>query len=134
MNELEYLKNLPNLTVLWLWDNPCAEQADYRAQVISVLPNLVKLDNQPVGPEEKNGRPPAQPRQEERQEPRNNYVAEERAPERRPAPAQKREAPRENNAARNDNILCAVLALLKELDQSGLELVARDIERKLRNN
>jgi hypothetical protein len=27
--------------------------------------------------------------------------------------------------------LCAVLALLKELDDSGLELVKRDIDRKL---
>ena len=34
---------------------------------------------------------------------------------------------------RNENILCAVLALLKELDESGLELVKRDIERKLNN-
>jgi len=32
---------------------------------------------------------------------------------------------------RNENILCAVLALLKELDESGLELVRRDIERKM---
>jgi len=32
---------------------------------------------------------------------------------------------------RNENILCAVLALLKELDESGLELVKRDIDRKL---
>lgn len=32
---------------------------------------------------------------------------------------------------RNQNILCAVLALLKELDDSGLELVKRDIDRKL---
>ena len=35
------------------------------------------------------------------------------------------------NNYRNENILCAVLALLKELDESGLELVKRDIERKL---
>jgi hypothetical protein len=34
---------------------------------------------------------------------------------------------------RNENILCAVLALLKELDESGLELVKRDIDRKLSN-
>jgi len=27
--------------------------------------------------------------------------------------------------------LCAVLALLKELDENGLELVKRDIDRKL---
>ena len=35
------------------------------------------------------------------------------------------------NNYRNENILCAVLALLKELDESGLELVKRDIERKI---
>jgi hypothetical protein len=33
--------------------------------------------------------------------------------------------------ARNENILCAVLALLKELGESELELVKRDIEKKI---
>ena len=37
------------------------------------------------------------------------------------------------NNYRNENILCAVLALLKELDENGLELVKRDIDRKLFN-
>ena len=32
---------------------------------------------------------------------------------------------------RNENILCAVLALLKELGESELELVKRDIENKI---
>jgi hypothetical protein len=32
---------------------------------------------------------------------------------------------------RNQNILCAVLSLIKELDESGLEMVKRDVERKL---
>ena len=32
---------------------------------------------------------------------------------------------------RNQNILCAVLSLLKELDEGGLEMVKRDVERKL---
>jgi hypothetical protein len=34
---------------------------------------------------------------------------------------------------RNENILCAVLALLKELGDGELELVKRDIERKLQS-
>lgn len=42
--------------------------------------------------------------------------------------------PGSNGNYRNENILCAVLALLKELDDSGLELVKRDIERKLHNH
>ena len=41
------------------------------------------------------------------------------------------QAPVAGNNYRNENILCAVLALLKELDESGLELVKRDIDRKL---
>lgn len=32
---------------------------------------------------------------------------------------------------KNENILCAVLALLKELDETSLELVRREIERKM---
>jgi hypothetical protein len=36
-----------------------------------------------------------------------------------------------NTVNKNENILCAVLALLKELDETSLELVRREIERKL---
>eukprot|EP00347_Sterkiella_histriomuscorum_P018621 403344821 len=36
-----------------------------------------------------------------------------------------------NQGPRNENILCAVLALLKELDENGLELVKRDIDKKI---
>ena len=35
------------------------------------------------------------------------------------------------NAHRNENILCAVLALIKELNESELELIKRDIDKKL---
>ena len=34
---------------------------------------------------------------------------------------------------RNENIICAVLSLLKELDQNSLELIRRDVDRKLCN-
>lgn len=55
--EVQYLVSLQQLTVLWLWDNPCADNPNYRAQVISMLPNLVKLDNQPVSAEERMSKP-----------------------------------------------------------------------------
>jgi len=35
------------------------------------------------------------------------------------------------NMHRNENILCAVLALIKELNESELELIKRDIDKKL---
>jgi Leucine-rich repeat (LRR) protein len=53
ITEVRYLTNLPNLKVLWLWDNPCAEAANYREIVINALPNLVKLDNTNITSEEK---------------------------------------------------------------------------------
>lgn len=36
-----------------------------------------------------------------------------------------------DQTTRQENILCAVLALLKELDQDGLEFVKRDIDRRI---
>ena len=51
--EVKYLKNLTNLKVLWLWDNPCCEHSLYRLYVIKYLPNLEKLDNACVTTEER---------------------------------------------------------------------------------
>lgn len=34
----------------------------------------------------------------------------------------------------NDNILCAVMALIKELDNNSLEIVKRDVERRLNSD
>lgn len=163
LSEIRYLQNLPNLRVLWLWDNPCSEAGDYRRAVIQALPNLVKLDNQPVTNEERNSGPPREPRREEprelrreeprreeprreeprREQPRREELRREQArreiketedePSRPPREASPRQRQRRDprSDSRNENILCAVLALLKELDESGLELVKRDIERKL---
>eukprot|EP00830_Metopus_es_P022284 TRINITY_DN9811_c0_g1_i1.p1 TRINITY_DN9811_c0_g1~~TRINITY_DN9811_c0_g1_i1.p1 ORF type:complete len:265 (-),score=57.87 TRINITY_DN9811_c0_g1_i1:59-853(-) len=47
-----------------------------------------------------------------------------------PAPAPAKQDP-EPSEGRNENILCAVLALLKELDSKSLELIKRDIDRKI---
>ena len=35
------------------------------------------------------------------------------------------------NPHKNENILCAVLALIKELNEGELELIKRDIDKKL---
>jgi len=53
INEIKYLARLPELKVLWLHDNPCANIEHYRATVIRNLPNLVKLDNALITREEK---------------------------------------------------------------------------------
>ena len=53
LTEVKYLQYCPNLKVLWLWDNPIAEHPHYRPYIIKLLPNLSKLDNAAVTPEEK---------------------------------------------------------------------------------
>ena len=53
LSEIQFLKELRNLKVLWLWDNPCSEHGNYRLYVIKVLPTLEKLDNLCVTTEER---------------------------------------------------------------------------------
>lgn len=51
--EVAHLQKLPNLTNLWLKENPCAETTyNYRKVVLKALPQLKVLDNQPVTREE----------------------------------------------------------------------------------
>lgn len=45
LGEIDYLVNLPNLRNLMLRDNPIAELPNYRAYVVSKLPQLDKLDD-----------------------------------------------------------------------------------------
>ena len=44
IREIEHLRGLKNLRVLWAEDNPVADLPDYRQQVIRILPQLYKLD------------------------------------------------------------------------------------------
>lgn len=44
-NQLDYLRNLPNLTILSLSDNPISEELNYRSKVINKLPQLKVLDS-----------------------------------------------------------------------------------------
>lgn len=53
LNELICLKDCKNLKILWIDENPCSSNSDYRIQVIRCLPQLLKLDNLPVTDEER---------------------------------------------------------------------------------
>jgi len=53
LQEVQYLSQLPRLSVLWLSDNPCSNSANYRKYVIRMLPNLTKLDEHPITSEER---------------------------------------------------------------------------------
>ena len=138
LSEIKYIQGLPGLKVLWLWDNPCAEAPNYREIVLAALPNLVKLDNQAVTPEERAQTAPSQPkeptrvRREEKKE--IEYKEEPPRREKEMSPAVKeipRSRPRKEPESKMDNVLVAVLALVKELDDNNLEVVRRDINKRL---
>jgi hypothetical protein len=53
ISEIAHLQKLPNLTSLWLEENPCVESTyNYRKVVLKALPQLKVLDNRPVTREE----------------------------------------------------------------------------------
>ncbi|XP_012558403.2 leucine-rich repeat-containing protein 40 [Hydra vulgaris] len=44
LEEVKHLKNLPNLEILWLSGNPCAEKPFYKETILLNLPSVKKLD------------------------------------------------------------------------------------------
>ncbi|XP_034243181.1 trithorax group protein osa isoform X2 [Thrips palmi] len=52
LNQILYLQHLPKLRNLWLEENPCANEDEYRYTVLRALPSLKTLDKVPVQPEE----------------------------------------------------------------------------------
>ena len=158
LSELRYLQNLPSLKVLWLWENPCAESSNYREKVLSILPNLVKLDNQAVTNEEKAqaarlDAPKARGKENEafankrdrnaspvvKEAPRINRIRGDLSTEERNVSPAVRDSgkqasrPKTEAEGRSNNILCAVLALIKELDEYNLEIVKKEVEKKIRD-
>jgi len=137
LSEIKYIQPLPGLKVLWLWDNPCAEVPNYRETVLAALPNLVKLDNQAVTPEERAhtaALPPREPARNRREEKKEEYREEPPKREKEMSPAVKevpRSRQRKEADSKMDNVLVAVLALVKELDDNSLEVVRRDIGKRL---
>ena len=53
LNEIKYLTECQNLSVLWLSENPICDNPNYRSVVICVLPQLQKLDDVTITDEER---------------------------------------------------------------------------------
>merc|ERR1719272_590124 len=130
--EVQQLRSMRHLKVLWLSDNPCATLPDYRTYVLHHLPGLVKLDSLDVTDEERKHAARADVGQMETfveqdfDAPLRGDSQGERGPPQGDMYISDQQAGLADiGAARADNILCAVLALIKELDQQGLELVRR---------
>jgi len=53
LKEILHLRKLKNLQVLWLSENPVAKNPQYRLFCVKNLPNLIKLDDKNISPEER---------------------------------------------------------------------------------
>ncbi|KAF6019857.1 C21orf2 [Bugula neritina] len=154
LNEIYYLKKLPKLRTLWLADNPCATGTLYRMTVLKNLPNLNKLDNAVVETDELNvaidqGADLVIPEGAEKfAEVQSEDSAENIGKvttlgdsnelnanlECRPLPEEKVAVPSKSGDAtkfRDENILHAVLTLVKELNAESLESVVKACQDQL---
>ncbi|NXJ72668.1 CU002 protein, partial [Rostratula benghalensis] len=150
LNELFYLKNLPRLRVLWLSENPCcgADPHRYRMTVLRNLPSLQKLDNQGevlqldascVVARDWKGLAwqrkvlPAGCNNICSSSPLFSKIREELGM--KPVPREKFSSfsPRETDCTRKkrNNVLNAILLLMRELDAEGLEIVQQTVGRRL---
>jgi hypothetical protein len=139
VSELQYLRTLKNLKILWLSDNPCSEHPYYRQLAIRVLPSLEKLDNMEVTDQERQqaSRNPELDKYIIPLDPEAPRPVSRPSPVRSPAPVQT--PPSGGYAAgggggtpqKRKNILYAVMALLAELDIDDLTYVRREIEQRL---
>ena len=53
LGEVYYLTKLPNLTTLWLSDNPCSKDPNYRMFTVRCCPSLRQLDSIEVSAQER---------------------------------------------------------------------------------
>jgi len=126
LSEIRYLVDLPDLKILWLYDNPCSDTPNYRHYVIKALPGLSKLDNEPVTPEEREAA-------SKLNVDFSSFISEQKIlPKENVEKYQKvYEYGRAESNFKNENIICAIVSLLKELDDNGLEFVKEEVEKKL---
>jgi hypothetical protein len=124
LSELEYLKGLTELRVLWLTDNPLTEEPDYREITIAVLPGLTKLDEVDITPEEKADAKQKFPHGV----PVKSAAAAAAPPPRRPSPGPP-------PAAFGDpaNLLAAIRLLLQNVDTDGLKVLQSEIGQLINN-
>ena len=77
LKEITYLADCENLKILWLSENPICDIKNYRAKVISILPQIAKLDDVMVTDAEKEGEIDTNVQQEEEEDNNERYQSDE---------------------------------------------------------
>jgi Leucine-rich repeat (LRR) protein len=119
-DELAHLRKLAELRVLWLTDNPITKDAKYRSFTIATLPQLTKLDEVDIKPEEREEAAKAFPRPA--------APTRQPAPAPTPPPAPVAAEARPNVPAatpapsvKGNHILEAINLLIQDLDKESLQ-------------
>jgi cilla- and flagella-associated protein len=153
LGEVYYLSKLPALTTLWLSDNPCAKDPNYRMFTVRCCPNLRQLDSIEVSPQERSEAqqlpaslineivctrvqaPPAP-----QAAPPASQVAPKgplpSVPDVTPPVAQPAPSPTPsstgNNRQTQKTVLTAIVTLLSELNNDSLEILHREVAERMK--
>lgn len=158
LGEVYYLSKLPNLTTLWLSDNPCAKEPNYRLFTIRCCANLKQLDsievsaqersdaqqlpatlindiintrNQPPPPPSATPVAPAPQVQPKAPLPSVPDVAPRQSPS--PLPVPGRQTPSASSSRQTQKaILTAIITLLQELTPESLEVLQQNVGERLK--
>jgi len=149
LQEVESLCHLEHLRVLWLCDNPCVGDTQYRKYVIHKLRGLTKLDNSDITPEERDaadqelGGAPASPGSPVGKASPGSPVGKSSptmeecvvggSPRPRPASAGAPlvPVPMSPASANRQNVVTAITFLLDELDPTGLAAIRDAVDKRL---
>jgi len=145
LNEVRYLEKLPNLKVLWLCDNPCVNNDNYRKFVIRTLTGLTKLDNSDISDEERSQAvqdipadwspeavDPSSPMSPQRGNEAGRAASAQADQARSPRLRDMARAVPPSPATQNrENVVKAIMFLLDELDTQGLEIVKDAVNTKI---
>jgi hypothetical protein len=124
-SELLYLRDLGNLRVLWLTDNPITEDPRYRSLAIATLPQLSKLDEVDISAQEKEEAAKAFPTPK-------SVIGTPSSPA-RPAAAAAAPARHPSKPAAN-HTLQAIQLLIQDLDKDGLQTLYDSIAQMIRKS
>jgi hypothetical protein len=152
LGEVYYLTKLPNLTTLWLSDNPCSKDVNYRMFTVRCCPSLRQLDSIEVSPQERSdaqllpattineivaSRLPTSLAQPQAPPPKESLQARSETPKVAAAlgggvAAGGSQQPSKSTSNQTQKaILAAIMTLLGELTPDSLELLHRDIGERI---
>jgi len=131
LSELQNIQHIKSLRILWLSDNPCAQIKNYRQVVLSMLPQLTKLDDTDITEEERQQASKGQPTQPTEGSERHSVEVKAAKQTVETQACVKSSTP--PTSTRNTHIMTAIMSLLEEVSVDDLRLVRSRCDTKITN-